>query len=133
MVKTLSHTLALTLAFYDEGTHSPFILAGPMVPQGGIRTDLVEHIDMAPTSLAVAGIGIPEWMQGRDLPDASLPARRHAFAARDRCDESLKIAGDPEPETEADYDDAMAEYLSRPNPRVEANIRQMKEWARQGR
>jgi len=74
----------------DEGTHIPFILRGPGVPAGAVREDLVEHIDMAPTSLAAAAIPVPGWMQGRDLLDDALPPRPHVFAARDRCDETVE-------------------------------------------
>jgi arylsulfatase A-like enzyme len=44
---------------YTEGTQIPFILSGPGVASGLVRDDLVEHIDMLPTSLAVASISIP--------------------------------------------------------------------------
>ena len=44
---------------YDEGTRIPFIVRGPGVAKGRVRTDLIEHIDMAATSLAAAGIAIP--------------------------------------------------------------------------
>jgi arylsulfatase A-like enzyme len=74
---------------YDEGTRVPFIVRGPGIPAGGVREDLVEHIDMAAVSLAAAGLPIPGVMQGRDLfaPDAT--PRSYAFAARDRCDETV--------------------------------------------
>jgi arylsulfatase A-like enzyme len=74
---------------YDEGTHVPFIIRGPGIPAGGVREDLVEHIDMAAVSLAAAGLPIPAVMQGRDLFDPDFTPRRHAFAARDRCDETV--------------------------------------------
>ena len=35
---------------YDEGTHIPLVVRGPLVQAGRVRTDLVEHIDVA-TSL----------------------------------------------------------------------------------
>lgn len=73
----------------DEGAHIPFILRGPGVPAGVVRDDLVEHIDMAPTSLAAVGLPVPEWMQGRNLLATEAEPRRYAFAARDRCDETV--------------------------------------------
>jgi arylsulfatase A-like enzyme len=74
---------------YDEGTHIPFIIRGPGVPKGGTRDDLVEHIDMAALSLAAAGIPIPEGMHGRDILARDYQPRDAAFAARDRCDETV--------------------------------------------
>ena len=74
---------------YDEGIRVALAMRGPGVPAGAVREDLVEHIDMAATSLALAGIPIPPSMQGRDL-FASPPAARDAvFSARDRCDETV--------------------------------------------
>ncbi|MBI5694102.1 MAG: sulfatase [Verrucomicrobia bacterium] len=75
---------------YDEGTHEPFILRGPGVPRGRVREDLVELIDLTPTSLAAAGVPIPAGMQGRNLLAPGYQPREYAFAARDRCDETVE-------------------------------------------
>lgn len=217
----------------DEGTHIPFIVRGPGIAAGAVREDLVEHIDMVPVSLAAAGLPLPPSLQGRDLFAANYEPRTHAFAARDRCDETtekirslrserflyirnyhparphlqpnaykdnkdivkvlrrgheagtlpelsesllfaaprpveelydypadpsqihnlasdpahaetlatmraaldetLKKTNDPAPESPAEYDSDMAEYLRRPNPEVEKNIAQMKQWAAEGK
>lgn len=74
---------------YDEGIRTPFIVRGPGIPRGAIRTDLIEHIDMAATSLAVAGIKVPERMQGRDIFSPDYRKRDAVFAARDRCGETV--------------------------------------------
>lgn len=74
---------------YDEGLHVPFVVRGPGIKAGTLRKDLVEHIDMAATSLALAGIPIPARMQGRNLFAADYTPRSAAFAARDRCDETI--------------------------------------------
>jgi arylsulfatase A-like enzyme len=74
---------------YDEGLHVPLLLRGPGIAAGQVREDLVEHIDLAATSLAMAGIAIPPWMQGRNLLAADDRPREEVFAARDRCDETV--------------------------------------------
>lgn len=218
---------------YDEGTRVPFIVRGPGIPKGSVRDDLIEQIDMAPTSLAAAGQPIPTAMQGRDLFAKDYQPRTHAFSARDRCDETteklrsirgerylyirnghpqrphlqpnaykdgkaivialraaheagtlpsvsedllfsptrpaeelydyiedrwqvtnlatnpqfkpelerhrrlldekLAATREPAPETPAEYDSDMAEYLKKKNPVVEANIALMKQWAAEGK
>lgn len=75
---------------YDEGTHVPLVVRGPGITKGGVRTDLVEHIDLAATSLALAGIAVPKWLQGRDLFAREYAKRDAVFAARDRCDETME-------------------------------------------
>ena len=75
---------------YDEGTHVPLVLRGPGIERGKVRDDLVEHIDLTATSLALAGIDVPSWMQGRDLLDKNYQPRQFVFAARDRCDETVE-------------------------------------------
>ena len=52
---------------FDEGTHVPFVVRGPGVAKGLVRTDLIQQIDAAPISLAAAGIAIPSGMQARDV------------------------------------------------------------------
>lgn len=74
---------------YDEGTHVPLIVAGPGIAAGQVRTDPVEHIDIAALSLAAAGIAIPETMQSRDILADDYVHREAAFSARDRCDETV--------------------------------------------
>lgn len=75
---------------YDEGTHTPFLVRGPGVPRGQVRSDLVELIDLTPISLAAAGVPIPAGMQGRNVLAPGHPPREFAFAARDRCDETVE-------------------------------------------
>ncbi len=75
---------------YDEGTHVPFIVRGPGITKGATRDDLIEHIDMTSTSLAIAGIDVPKWMQGRNVFAKDYAKRDAVFAARDRCDETME-------------------------------------------
>jgi arylsulfatase A-like enzyme len=74
---------------YDEGIRTPFIVRGPGIAKGVVRRDLIEHIDMAATSLAWAGLPVPAWMQGRDVFAKDYKPRDAVFAARDRCDETV--------------------------------------------
>lgn len=70
--------------------------------------------------------------QTRNL--ASDPAHAATLATRRAAlDETLIQTRDPAPETAADYDSDMAEYLRRPNPEVAKNIAQMKQWAAEGK
>jgi arylsulfatase A-like enzyme len=73
---------------YEGGIHVPAIVAGPGVPGGEARGDLVSGIDVGPTSLALAGIDVPSHMQGRDALDPDFH-RDYVVAARDRCDYTI--------------------------------------------
>ena len=73
---------------YDEGTHIPLVVRGPGIPIGQKRQDLVEHIDIAALSLAVAGIQIPEKMEGQNILSPQFKRKEFVFAARDRCGEA---------------------------------------------
>jgi len=75
---------------YEEGAHVPLIIRGPGVAAGQVRQDLVEHIDLAALSLAAAGLGVPAWMQGKDILASNYAHRDEAFSARDRCDETTE-------------------------------------------
>lgn len=83
---------------YEEGIHVPLIVQLPSEVQSirGIQTgterhDIVEHIDIMAASLSVAGLPIPDYLQGRDFLAAEYEPRRHLFAGRDRCDETVDI------------------------------------------
>ncbi len=74
---------------YDEGTHIPLVVRGPHMQAGCIRTDLIEHIDIAALSLAAADIDVPDWMQGQDVLAKGFQPKHAVFAARDRCGEAV--------------------------------------------
>jgi N-sulfoglucosamine sulfohydrolase len=74
-----------------EGLQVPLIARGPGIAPGGVEDGVVSLIDLAPSVLSIAGLPIPEWMEG--LPTicggATVPAMRTVFAARDRCGDAL--------------------------------------------
>ncbi|MEM7386201.1 MAG: sulfatase [Verrucomicrobiota bacterium] len=71
---------------YEGGIRMPCLVAGPDVPSGRVRDDLVSGIDMGPATLAAAGLPIPASMEGRNFLDPKHPERDYVIAARDRCD-----------------------------------------------
>ncbi len=77
---------------YEEGIRVPLIIRFPN-GRGAktVRDDLTLHIDLAPTSLALAGIEIPKHFQGRDIFAKTSTPRDFVVAARDRCDETVDI------------------------------------------
>ena len=74
---------------YDEGMHVPLVIRGPGIAANTVRTDVVEHIDIAALSLGAAGIPIPDYMQARDILAKGYQPRDYVFSARDRCDETV--------------------------------------------
>jgi arylsulfatase A-like enzyme len=75
---------------YDEGIRVPLIIRWRgFIKPGTVREDLVSHIDIAAASLRIAGIDVPDYMQGRPLFVPGYKPREYIFAARDRCDETL--------------------------------------------
>ncbi len=75
---------------YEEGIRIPFVVFGPNLQEGSIRDDLILHIDMAATSMALAGIDIPSHLQAKDLFSNGYQARDYVVSARDRCDETVE-------------------------------------------
>lgn len=78
---------------YDSGTHIPLIMRWPgTLDAGAVREDLASTVDLAATMLAVAGVTVPEVMQGRVLIG---PARQaeppYLFFHRDRMDEVYEL------------------------------------------
>ncbi|MEO0553385.1 MAG: sulfatase-like hydrolase/transferase [Bacteroidota bacterium] len=80
---------------FDTGLKVPLLVHLPekykrlSKKQMGSQTDeLVSFVDLAPTVLKLAGLDIPEHMQGRAfLGNGLSPEREFVFAARDRMDE----------------------------------------------
>lgn len=77
---------------YEEGIRIPLMVRFPdRRSAGSVREDLVVHVDLAATSLALAGIEIPDRLQGVDLFAEDYQPRDKIFSVRDRCDETVEI------------------------------------------
>lgn len=86
---------------YDSGLHVAMmvhipekwrVLAGPGYAPGTKSSELVSFVDYAPTMLNLAGIDIPEHMQGQAFLGPKKPkAREYIYAARDRMDERIDM------------------------------------------
>lgn len=76
---------------YEGGLHLPMIIRWPgRINAGSVCDDLVSWVDIAPSILHLAGVPIPSGFQGQAaLGPAAPPARRVAFAGRDRMDEAF--------------------------------------------
>lgn len=75
---------------YDGGIHEALIVRWPgMLAPGAVSDALVSFVDFAPSVLALAGVPVPAYMQGRVFlgPDAE-PEPGFVFAAADRADEA---------------------------------------------
>lgn len=82
---------------YDSGTHVPFIAYMPEQYRymasgevGGTNDRLINSVDFGPTVLALAGIEVPSYMQGRPFVGKAME-RDYVFGARDRMDERYDI------------------------------------------
>lgn len=74
---------------YEEGIHIPMIIWGESYVGKGIRDELVSHIDIAATSMYLAGIPIPSYMESQPLWGKDATPRDYVISARDRCDETV--------------------------------------------
>ena len=52
---------------YEPGLRTPLLARGPGISAGIAPESFVANIDLAPTFLDLAGLPIPDWMQGRSL------------------------------------------------------------------
>ena len=76
-------------ALYETGLKVPFIVKLPGNAEAATRSDrLISFIDLAPTLLSIAGIPIPEYMQGKAFLGDQTPtqAPEFVFATSDRFD-----------------------------------------------
>ncbi len=75
---------------YDGGIHTPLIVRWPGNLKSGIKDSrLISNIDLAPTAMTLAGIDIPDYMQGQDFLNETSKPRAYIFAMRDRCDGTI--------------------------------------------
>jgi arylsulfatase A-like enzyme len=77
---------------YDEGIKVPLIVKFPNnEKKATVRKDMVMQIDLLPSSLAYAGLPIPDNIQGADIFSDNYKNQKYVFATRDRCDETTEI------------------------------------------
>lgn len=74
---------------YEEGTRVPFIVHWPegykkLMRNGNVRNDLVSGIDISVSSIALAGLDVPEFMEGKDLFSKKYKGRKYVVTAKDR-------------------------------------------------
>lgn len=80
---------------YDEGLHVPFIMRIPdalsylkgKLETGKASQRVVSSVDMAPTTLSIAGLTIPDHMAGKAIVGDAASDRSIAFSMRNRMDE----------------------------------------------
>ncbi len=75
---------------YEGGINVPLVAAGPGLKSGVARGDLVSGIDITATTLGLASIALPEWMEGRDFFADDHVKREFVVSARDRCDYTIE-------------------------------------------
>ena len=84
---------------YDSGMHVPLIVRIPekwrrdgQGTPGTVSDQLISLIDLGPTVLRLAGVPLPQPLQGRPFLGDDLPApRTYVYGARDRMDERYDI------------------------------------------
>ncbi len=89
---------------YESGTHIPLIVRIPeqfrradaiatgQAQPGAVLDQLVSSIDFGPTVLNLAGVAIPNYVQGQPFLGSNLPEpREYVYGARDRMDERYDI------------------------------------------
>jgi N-sulfoglucosamine sulfohydrolase len=82
---------------YDSGLRVPLLIRWPkgvkapkQIAKGKVDDRIIASIDLAATTLALAGVEKVQGMQGRVFLGADAdPDRRHVFGTRDRCDETV--------------------------------------------
>ncbi len=75
---------------YDGGIHVPLIIRWPgQIAPGEVSDELISLVDLAPTTLGLAGLPPADDMEGHDFLSADRMPRDHVIAARDRCDGTL--------------------------------------------
>jgi hypothetical protein len=83
----LRHKQMLT----EGGLHVPFVVMGPnkYVPNGKVRNDLVNMLDLSATTLSWAGVDVPNWYEGKNLFSKNFTPRSFVAAHKDRLDHTI--------------------------------------------
>jgi len=76
---------------YDSGIKVPLLIRYPDLWQAGsVSRELVSFIDFAPTVLSLAGIPVPDHIQGQPFAGSQkAESRKYIYAAKDRMDPAM--------------------------------------------
>ncbi|WP_083690032.1 sulfatase [Colwellia sp. UCD-KL20] len=69
---------------YDSGIQVPFIVWGEGIAKGAVSDELISLIDVMPTTLSLAGVKIPKYLEGNEFMGENTIPRKNIFAQRDR-------------------------------------------------
>jgi arylsulfatase A-like enzyme len=75
---------------YEGGIRVPLVVAGPGLAKDTSRDDLVSGIDITVSTLGMAGVEKPSWMEGHDVFATDYKPRQWVVSARDRCDYTIE-------------------------------------------
>lgn len=68
-------------AIWEQTTHVPFMVRGPGIKPGGVCTQPVSLIDVYPSLVDLAGIKIPDWLDGTSIkPQLANPLAKRGAA-----------------------------------------------------
>ena len=86
---------------YEESIRVPFLIGGgqPMAYDGrksGNAPSLLNHVDIAPTTLGLCGIDIPDWMEGFDYSHRRTGINFHERIGLEPNSAYLQLIGDRE-------------------------------------
>lgn len=73
---------------YDGGIKVPLLVWGKGIEGNQVNDELVSLIDIAPTTMDIAGVTEPDNMQGKVFLGPHRQPREYIYAQRDRCDET---------------------------------------------
>lgn len=77
---------------YDSGIRVPLIVRWPgKIEPGTVDNRMVSLMDLGPTVLSLAGVKVPEHMQGQAFLGEQAKLREYVFAHRDRMDETYDM------------------------------------------
>jgi uncharacterized sulfatase len=77
---------------YDSGIRVPLIVRWPgKIKPGTVDDRMVSLMDLGPTVLSLAGVKVPEHMQGQAFLGDQAKPREYVFAHRDRMDETYDM------------------------------------------
>ncbi|MFC1766310.1 sulfatase [Planctomycetota bacterium] len=76
---------------YEGGMHVPLIIAGnhPSIKAGSVVNDLVSLLDVTATTLALAGVELPDFLDGQNLFGRGYKPAEYIVGSRDRCDYTI--------------------------------------------